>query len=549
MANKFKIGGVEFTEVIDANDSSKILTTSIPIDLKSFIVDSNGFVRSGYMIYGDELLDLAGVRVDSNGKVISGAVTRKDGSILVITGAESGITPDTNDPNLIIYNGEKATLANNGIVGEDEFVATPEYLRRAIEEEEEEKKQGQTGPDTKPNPNLYPELTTSTPIYKEGLIGKPAAKNEAPSSTETPAAPIKINSVSPKIEKDDKYDSIIKGMDDNTFKKMKRAYGIYEPGDMKDWDHFYIFNRMDPYFQLGTTREYVFFVKPDLHIFNKGTSEFFEPISRNPFFVDLRYRGGNSGRYMKILRNLQKSAGDTDSCPFIRAFTNKIRSGIDLPDIQASDQETATNQFGTRITYRKSSISSDEGFDFTTEFEDNKFLEIYTWFKAYDEYERMKYKGYIKIDNSQECAQWRQYAQYKILHDQMAVFKIVVAENGTDIVYFARIIGVYPKSVNRSAFSELPEDGKLKITTTWHGAFVDDLTRDTISHFNHLAAKIGSDSDSINDLFDSEVQAITGEAMLVPRIGTRYSPRDGVNYYTLNWVPINGVTVKNTTKG
>ena len=205
----------------------------------------------------------------------------------------------------------------------------------------------------------------------------------------------------PVVGKDDEYDSIIKGMDDNIFKKMKRAYGIYEPGDMKDWDNFYIFNRMDPFFQIGTTKEYVFFVKPDLHIFNLDKSTFFEPISRNPFFVDLRYRGGNSGRYMKVLKNLQKSAADNDdNCPFIRAFTNKIRSSVDLPDIQASDQETASNQFGTKITYRKSSISSDEGFDFTTEFEDNKFLEIYTWFKAYDEYERMKYKGYIKIDEN-----------------------------------------------------------------------------------------------------------------------------------------------------
>ena len=353
----------------------------------------------------------------------------------------------------------------------------------------------------------------------------------------------------PNVGKDDKYNSIIKEMDDNVFKKMKRAYGIYEPGDMKDWDNFYIFNRMDPFFQIGTTREYIFFVKPDLHIFNLDKSTFFEPISRNPFFVDLRYRGGNSGRYMKVLKNLQKSAADNgDSCPFIRAFTNKIRSSVDLPDIQASDQETATNQFGTRITYRKSSIASDEGFDFTTEFEDNKFLEIYTWFKAYDEYERMKYKGYIKIDNSQECSRWREYAQYKILHDQMAMFKIIVGANGTDILYFARIVGVYPKSVNRSAFSELPQDGKLKITATWHGAFIDDLTRDTITHFNHLSAKAGG-STSINDLFDSEVQAITGESMLVPRIGTRYSARDGVNYYTLNWVPANGVVVKNNTKG
>ena len=98
----------------------------------------------------------------------------------------------------------------------------------------------------------------------------------------------------PIIGKDDKYNSIIKEMDDNVFKKMKRAHGIYEPGDMKDWDDFYIFNRMDPYFQIGTTREYVFFVKPDLHIFNLDKSTFFEPISRNPFFVDLRYRGGNS---------------------------------------------------------------------------------------------------------------------------------------------------------------------------------------------------------------------------------------------------------------
>ena len=321
---------------------------------------------------------------------------------------------------------------------------------------------------------------------------------------------------------DTKWNSIINSFTDDTMLRVYRANGIYQPRDLRDWDTFYRFPRMDPYRIAGKTREYIFITKPDLHIFDKNSQTLNPELKGSPFFADMIRRG-----YSNILKNLQYSMEPT--MPYIRAFTNLKRSNVDISTIQSSDQDTPINQFGTKIEYRKSSISSDDDADFSIEFEDSKYLEVYLWFKAYDEYERRKFEGKVTPPDDS-------YRTKRILHDQMTIFKIIVGENGEDIIHFSRITGCYPKNVNRDAFSELPEDGHIRLVTQWHGTFVKDMDYDIIYHFNYLAKMAGYNSTSkIIDMWDPDIQAISGEDVNMPRIIDATSSESKYMLYRLVW--------------
>src|SRR5574344_2036906 len=90
--------------------------------------------------------------------------------------------------------------------------------------------------------------------------------------------------------------------EDELFDKLMRSNGIYSKGDL-DWNNtFYRFPRNDPYNFLGPTKEYVFFTKPDLHIFSSNdTSVLNSELSKIPIFVDMMNRGYNK----TVMRDLQ----------------------------------------------------------------------------------------------------------------------------------------------------------------------------------------------------------------------------------------------------
>lgn len=331
--------------------------------------------------------------------------------------------------------------------------------------------------------------------------------------------------------KDSAYQSIIDETNaDGNLIKVMHANGIYDRSDFNDWGTFYRFQRMDPYRLAPNSKEYIFITKPDLHIF-EGSADTLNPeIAGNAFFVDLMTRG-----YGTVLKNLQYSV-DT-SCPFIRAFTNLKRSNVDLTAITAGDQDTASNMFNTKMTYRKSSFSSDEDADFNIEFEDSKYLEVYLWFRAFDEYERKKFEGRVTPPS-------QSYTFNKILHDQMTLFKFIVGENGEDIIHYSRITGCYPKNVNRDAFGDMPDDGHIKLTTSWKGTFVKDMDPEIIAHFNKLVSANGVSGTGYVDVWDDSIQAISGEDVTMPYISVDYVPNSDYLQYRLKW---RGYTDTSTT--
>ena len=341
--------------------------------------------------------------------------------------------------------------------------------------------------------------------------------------------------------------------DKDNLHNLLNANGIFYPEDYDDYNSFYIFPRNDPYKMFGTTREYLFITKPDLHIFgarnkSNGVPDYnnnsslvnnyeLNPELRSvPFFLDLYNRG-----YRSVLTSLQKSAylttGEVNS-PFVNLLSNYKNSNVDLSDIIVGEEETASNIYATRLFYRKPSDSADEDNEFSIEFKDNKYLSCYLWFKAYDLYEQQKYHGMVTPTDIN-------YIKYKILSDQMTVFKIVVGEDGETIVYWACLWGCYPKSVPRSSFSDLPTDGQLKFTVNWKATFQQDMDPMILTHFDTLCKeyKASNKGNFITmNLYDSDIGAMTGKKAVIPGIvkSSKRLIKDGYDFkpkydYLLKW--------------
>ena len=310
-------------------------------------------------------------------------------------------------------------------------------------------------------------------------------------------------------------------------KHLIMSNGIYDRYDMEWYKKFSRFGIIDPYNALTTTREYVFITKPDLCLLNSdGTVH--NLLKNYPFFVD------NISRYYQVARQLQSSISTNDG-PFMTMLSNSLTSSLDLPGISSNNIETGSNIMGTKISYRGTSYKSDEELDFSLEFEDTKFLDIYMLFKIWDEYERLKWNGALEF-NANDSQRWVNYIINKVLHDQVSIYKFVVADDGSRIIYWARMTGCVPTSVPRDAFSDMNNSDTQKLTVSWKGHFVRDMDPIIIKHFNLLVKDRLSGKQDL-PLYDINAHHMDGRWSSTPYIESRQvSNTHGSQWeYFLKW--------------
>jgi hypothetical protein len=180
--------------------------------------------------------------------------------------------------------------------------------------------------------------------------------------------------------------------------------------------------------------------------------------------------------YPRVIDSLQVSH---DSYPVIPLLHNRVKDTLDLPDLNSQDIDMPANMHGNNYEYRGSSEASDDGFTFTLEFEDTRHLDVYMFFKAYDEYERMKRLG--RVSPAQK------YIENKVLHDQIAIYKFTLLDDLITIAHYAKLWGCYPTSVPRSVFGngDFASAG-LSLSIQWKSAFVEDMNPLILSEFNSM---------------------------------------------------------------
>lgn len=298
------------------------------------------------------------------------------------------------------------------------------------------------------------------------------------------------------------------------FNDYPAYYGIF---DRSKEDYYTKFSRIpiiDPYTALTGAKEYLFFTKPDLNIFSQANTEYHtisesgttqgkndsppvrngkytptpvttfsyrsgtsrfdlnEELSSYPFFIEMAKRYGN------VAAQLQASIGDKSS-PFMHILSNAVKDTLDLPDITTREIDTPATAFGTAITYEADDFSTDENHTFSLEFEDSKYLEVYMLFKCWHEYLRRKSFGEVSPFKDE-------YRYKKILHDQIAIYKFIVGDDGETLIYWAKLYGCRPQGVPRQTFSDLNPSNGLRYSINWKAAFVEDMDPLILTDFNAL---------------------------------------------------------------
>lgn len=282
--------------------------------------------------------------------------------------------------------------------------------------------------------------------------------------------------------------------------KILKSNLVYNRQDLQWYSTFNRFGFLDPYNNLSQSKEYLFFTKPDCHIFTPGTNTLQPALQTNTFFLDA------ARRYPHVLEQLQRSCGGNDSDivknPFMVLLSNSVKNTVDFQPLTANEMDGPVNQFGTSISYRKDSWTSEENIDFSLEFEDSRYLEVYMLVKAYEEYERFKTSGQIYPPNLEKANEvgaprhnCNKYIANKELHDVFGIYRIIVGEDYETIIYYAYICGAYFNSVPRDAFNDLKNGEGLRFTVDFKAFYSYDMDPIILANFNKLILNAyGSDS-------------------------------------------------------
>ena len=309
---------------------------------------------------------------------------------------------------------------------------------------------------------------------------------------------------------------------DKTFAaSIGREKGIYPASEINLYTKFNRFGYLPIKDRIGTVREYSFYTKPDLHIFEDKVDGLLNPqLKPYPLFVDA------VKRYPNVLRQLQKSIRGNKN-PFMNLLYNTRKNTIDLPGIAAKELETSSNVYGSRMFYRKHSFDSDEGHEFNAEFEDYKNLDVYMLFKLYDEYERLKSLGIVTPPSIQENI------INKILHDQFGIYKFIVDEDGETILFWAYLVGCFPKSVPREAFSEVQNE--LIYSVPIKSTVVMDSDPLILSDFNNLVSQRFSDSSKAIGIYSQKYSGVDPTWCSIPYIYRDFTIGRQQFAYKLKW--------------
>lgn len=295
---------------------------------------------------------------------------------------------------------------------------------------------------------------------------------------------------------------------------------LYNRNQIDRYTKFSRFGFLDPYNTNTITREYLFFTKMDLHLFQPRTQTLNSELSGIPFFTNCYTN------YRDTMNQLQWSTRHmTNYSPFCNLLSNTVSSNLDLQDISVNELETGANIYGTKLKYPLATITSNNIYEFNLEFEDTKFLDVYMFFRIWYEYELRKVQGLVTPPDEN-------YTKNKILHDQMSVYKFIVGEDMETIIHWTKLWGVYPTSIPRSTFGDV-QDGPTKLAVSFNCQFVEDMDPNILSDFNAVTREQKSNYSVDIPIYNSATNMANGQWCNVPYIIT--STLNGRNIYKLKW--------------
>ena len=287
------------------------------------------------------------------------------------------------------------------------------------------------------------------------------------------------------------FDAKAFDIDEATMRSIINSANIKSPEQLNElrFNSFARYGILDIAHNHSGSREYLFFTKPDLHIFSTNGFEINKQLKDVTFFKNA------IEQYPMSLLALQQTLKRGDALyphhfdpasKFIPLLSNHVTSSLDLPAIAATETENNTSLFQVKTTYRDSSEQSDFGFDFSLEFWDTRYLDVYMFFKAYDEYCRQEFYRNITPPKLS-------YITDRVNCKQFSIYKLIVDETNT-VIFYGKATGVYPMGVPREAMSNF--DGTIKITVALKAQFVCDMDPIILDELNRITRMSYYDGDS-----------------------------------------------------
>ena len=272
------------------------------------------------------------------------------------------------------------------------------------------------------------------------------------------------------------YDSLYHSA--NIRRRRQEIYGSGNGSYGNLFNKTFRFGVYNPYGAISNAREFLFFTKPDLNIYTDSDKQ--NPKTQNEglssyFWQDI-YENKD-----RIIRCLQYSYKDKID-PFNHLLQNTVVSNLEVPSLNAPSVETSTNSYGVSLTYRGSSEESDDGPEFSLEFKDDRYLNVYSFFRAYEDYETLKKHGTI--------APQKKYIMNRVIHDQFSIYKFIVDEDMETILYWGKYYGVYPTSLPRDAFNSSNFQDGLSFSINFKAAFYEDMRPEILYDFNTLGREL-----------------------------------------------------------
>lgn len=316
-------------------------------------------------------------------------------------------------------------------------------------------------------------------------------------------------------------------MSGDMMKSQFHSHGLFERGDIKLFDKRYRFGILNPYETLTNVREYLFFTKPDLNIYprsNTGDSGI-PSNTMNSYLLTQSYWRELSIKFPEIIKCLQESKSNN---PFNHLLANMVQSNLEIPSLNSDMIDTPTNTYGVGYSYHGSSEASDDGFDFSLEFKDTKYLPVYHFFRAYEEYQTFKHHGLIEP--------WHKYIIDKVLYDHYSIYKFLVDEDGETIIYYAKLYGVKSKSLPRDTFADTVFDNGISYTIDFNAAFFEDMKPHILDEFNFIAKPYCDILKHHIDIHNHELDRVdnrAAECAYIKKVTSQNAP--GGYVYKLLW--------------
>lgn len=330
---------------------------------------------------------------------------------------------------------------------------------------------------------------------------------------------------------------VIEGTDDKKLSSVLHANGYFRHNEIDYYRYRYRFGVTNPYDTISTAKEYLFFTKPDLNIYPKNNSgmpsaSLGSYLRDKPFWVHL-------GQYQPwVINMLQASRLQNNGDPFNHLLENTVQSNLSVPELSAETIDTPSNMYGVNYSYHGSGEASDDGFDFSLEFKDTKYLPVYNFFKAYEDYEVLDHHGVIE--------QFKPWIIDKVLYDEYSIYKFVVDVDTETILYYCKYYGVKSLNVPRDVFSNFTFDNGISYSINFNAAFFDDMRPSILDEFNTLSAPIYNslqyDANPYDQEYDRADNTPAKAAMVIPySSGPMANAASGANksgtsmIYKLKW--------------